>query len=182
MDAFRHITLRQWAALILAGLAPIAGCTAPPALSTSSPEQHAMDAFSSAAGDALVDFLASLDGTADLTADRVAAALGIDLAPEAGTASRASGTLPFGDAGGALVSLYPDALDDSQRRMLVEFRPAADICMLTTDRLASSLHAAGYRPMPRTLEREPEPTSFVRGPVVVDVGVRGACVHRIVVR
>lgn len=131
---------------------------------------------------ALVEFLASLDDTGQLTADRVGPTLGIDMVRSAEPGMRATGALPFGEAGRAFVSLYPDALDDSQRRMLVEFVPAARECMLAFDRLAGGLQAAGYSALPRTSEREPEPTSFVRGPVVVEVGITGACVHRIVVR
>lgn len=196
MDAFRRCidpSLRL--ACLLGLLAPIAACTGPAPTIPQLPSEHIMDESHPAPkspDDPLLRLLASLDSADQLTPDWVGATLGVQLKSSAAT-RRANGDVPLGDAGRAAVSLYPDVLDDSRRRMLVEFIPhagAAAACTVGFERLASGLQDAGYRRLPRGSAGEPEPTSFVRGPIVIELALSGpaaagdadACVRQLVVR
>lgn len=146
------------------------------------------------ARNALLQLLASLESADQLTAEKVGAALGIPLLASSGSSHRATGTLALGSAGHATVSLYADVLDDSRRRMLVEVMPPEGLhhglCPLDFTSMSAALQDAGYRRLPRTRIDEPEPASFVRGPVVIefvlaggtDAADTGACIRQLVVR
>lgn len=145
------------------------------------------------ASSALTQFLASLDSADQLTAEKVSAALRIALVASPDSSHRATGTLALGGTGHGTVTLYTDVLDDSQRRMLVEVFAAdatyGGVCTLDFMSVSTALLSAGYRRLPRARVGEPEPATFVRGPVVIefvlasaDDADTSACIRQLVVR
>ena len=184
MDAFeRRPTGRRRALLVIACLLPAAcaGVTPDAAPLRDGPT---MDAQTSALP-ALVRLLAALDNPQHLTADRVGSALGISF-DLAGSPGHAYGVLPLDGTRKANVTLYPDPLDDTRRRLRVDL-PDAATCALAFTPFADAMRREGYGVQPRASKGEPEPTTFVRGAVTLELKVVGTaeadrCITQLVVR